>query len=91
MDARHDDHLLQGFGIRRVFIVQETVEVSKKVRWGHAHSVLESWTDLALDNAGVDPLNLFDMSFLHGLAPDRPDLFEGNGLEGDDRPSRCEP
>ena len=51
VDAPRDDHLLQDVG---VFIVQETVEVSKKVRWGHAHSVLESWTDLALDNAGVD-------------------------------------
>ena len=62
---------------------ESSVEVPKKVRWGHARSVLESWTDLALDNA-----NLFDRSFLHGLeSPDCPDLFEGNGLEGDDRPS----
>ena len=70
----------------------EKLLFSNKVRWGHAHSVLESWTDLALDDAGVDHLNLFDRSFLHGLeAPDHPDLFEGNGLEGDDRPSRCDP
>ena len=47
-------------------IIQETVEVSKEVRWGHAHSVLEPRTDLALDCAGVDPFDLLHRSFLRG-------------------------
>ena len=68
---------------------QETVEVPKEVRRGHAHIILESRTNFALDGARVDPLDFLHRPFLHGLEfPDRPYFFEGNGLEGDNRSSR---